>query len=371
MAESLLALRDILVRYGDKTALKVPRLEINSGEVLALLGPNGAGKTTLLKVMGLLQLPNAGEVYFNGAKAGASNALAIRRRIAMVFQEPLLLNASVYQNAALGLKLRGFPSHEIETRLRTWLERLGIAHLSARSSRSLSGGEAQRTSLARALALEPELLLLDEPFSALDPTSREALLRDFQRIMKDTGITTIFVTHDREEAFTLAARVGVMENGHLVQLGSRESLFMKPNSRRVAEIVGFENCLPGVVEGIDGNYTAIAIHGIRAYASRPLEVGAKVVACIRAEEIYLGRKSCEAEIPNRFTGTITELSSGMAGHRIVLDCGLFRLVALLGRKESLDIVPSEGEMVTVLFRPAAVHIIEDDEERQLQLRNVC
>ena len=361
MAESLLALRDILLRYGDKTALKVPRLEISSGEALALLGPNGAGKTTLLKVMALLQLPNTGEVYFNGAKAGASNALAIRRRIAMVFQEPLLLNASVYQNAALGLKLRGFPSREIETRLRPWLERLGISHLSARSSRSLSGGEAQRTSLARALALEPELLLLDEPFSALDPTSREVLLRDFQRIMKDTGITTVFVTHDREEAFTLAARVGVMQNGHLAQLGSRESVFMKPNSRTVAQIVGVENCLPGVVEGIDGNFTVIAAHGVRAYTTRRLEVGAKVVACIRAEDIYLSRESCEAEIPNRFTGKIIELLSGMAGHRIVLDCGLLRLVALLARKESLDVAPTEGETLTVRFSPAAVHVIEDDQ----------
>jgi tungstate transport system ATP-binding protein len=360
VAESLLALRDILVRYGDKTALEILRLEIKSGEALALLGPNGAGKTTLLKVMGLLQLPNAGEVYFNGAKAGASNALAIRRRIATVFQEPLLLNASVYQNAALGLKLRGFPSREIETRLRPWLERLGIAHLNARSGRSLSGGEAQRTSLARALVLEPELLLLDEPFSALDPTSREVLLRDFQRIMKDTGITTVFVTHDRDEAFALAARVGVMQNGHLAQLDSRESVFMKPNSRTVAEIVGIENCLPGVVDGIDGNYTVIATHGVRAYTTRRLEAGAKVVACIRAEDIYLSRESCEAEIPNRFTGKIIELSSGMAGHRIVLDCGLLRLVALLARRESLDVAPTEGERLTVRFSPAAVHVIEDD-----------
>jgi tungstate transport system ATP-binding protein len=359
VAENLLALRDILVRYGDKTALKIPRLEVISGESLALLGPNGAGKTTLLKVMGLLQLPETGEVHFNGAKAGASNALAIRRRIAMVFQEPLLLNASVFQNAALGLRLRGFAGHEIETRLHPWLERLGISHLSARSGRSLSGGEAQRTSLARALAVGPELLLLDEPFSALDPTSREVLLRDFQRIMKDAGITTVFVTHDRDEAFTLAARVGVMQNGHLAQLGSRESVFMKPNSRTVAEIVGVENCLPGVVEGIDGNYTVIATHGIRAFASQRFEVGVKVVICIRAEDIHLRRVGCEAEKPNLFKGKIIQVSSGMARHRIVLDCGPCRFVALLGRKESLDVVPCEGEEATVAFSPAAVHVVED------------
>jgi tungstate transport system ATP-binding protein len=359
VAENLLALRDILVRYGDKTALKIPRLEIKSGEALALLGPNGAGKTTLLKVMGLLQSPDTGEVYFNGAKAGASNALAIRRRIAMVFQEPLLLNASVFQNAALGLRLRGYAGHQIETRLVPWLERLGISHLSAHSGRSLSGGEAQRTSLARALAVGPELLLLDEPFSALDPTSREVLLRDFQRIMKDTGITTVFVTHDRAEAFTLAARVGVMQNGHLAQLGSRESVFMKPNSRTVAEIVGVENCLRGVVEGVDGNYTVIATHGVRVFVSQRFEVGIKVVICIRAEDIHLRGEGCEAENPNRFKGKIIEVASGIARHRIVLDCGPCRFVALLGRKESLDVLPCEGEEVTVLFSPAAVHVVED------------
>ena len=133
MAKSLLALRDILVRHGDNTALQIASLEIESGEVLALLGPNGAGKTTLLRVMGLLQLPASGMVYFKGTQADSSNALAIRQRIANVFQEPLLLNATVYQNAALGLNLRGPGSREIETRLRPWLERLGIAHLRERS----------------------------------------------------------------------------------------------------------------------------------------------------------------------------------------------------------------------------------------------
>ena len=259
MAESLLELSDVVVRYDDTVALQIPALKIHPGEVLGLLGPNGAGKTTLLRVMGLLQTPDAGSVKFKGIPVRPANALAIRRRIAMVFQEPLLLNNSAYQNAALGLKLRGMRSGEIADRLAPWLERLGIASLGSRSARTLSGGEAQRTSLARALAVAPDLLLLDEPFSALDPGSREALLRDFQRIVKEARVTTVFVTHDRAEAFAIADRVGIMADGRMLQLGAREDIFLRPASQTVAEIVGVENCLPGRVEETDGEFSIIAI----------------------------------------------------------------------------------------------------------------
>ncbi|MGH8526612.1 MAG: ATP-binding cassette domain-containing protein, partial [Gammaproteobacteria bacterium] len=223
MAATLLTLRDVTVHHGEHVALQRASLEVYTGDVLALIGPNGAGKSTLLRVMGMLQRPDNGTVLFRGENALNGNTLELRRRIATLFQEPLLLNATVYQNAALGLKLRGMASGEIHRRLWPWLERLGIAHLIARSARTLSGGEAQRTSLVRALVLEPELLLLDEPFSALDPGSREALLRDFQGIVSEMGITTAFVTQDRHEAFALANRVGVLNQGYLLELASRET----------------------------------------------------------------------------------------------------------------------------------------------------
>ncbi|MBI2211376.1 MAG: ABC transporter ATP-binding protein [Deltaproteobacteria bacterium] len=145
MAEALLALREILVRYGGSTVLQVAALSVRPGEVLAIIGPNGAGKSTLLRVMGLLEQPTEGRVYFRGREIEPKDSLAVRRRMASVFQEPLLLNASVYENAALGLKLRGLSQREAERRVRPWLERLGIVHLAGRRARSLSGGEAQRT----------------------------------------------------------------------------------------------------------------------------------------------------------------------------------------------------------------------------------
>ena len=360
MAESLLTLRNVSVRHGEHVALQNAALEVYAGEVLALIGPNGGGKSTLLRVMGMLQRPDQGTVVFRGQNALNGNSLELRRRIATVFQEPLLLNATVHQNAALGLKLRGIGRAEIDRRLGPWLQKLSIAHLAARSARTLSGGEAQRTSLARALVLEPELLLLDEPFSALDPGSREALLRDFQRIVKENGITTVFVTHDRDEAFTLANRVGVLNRGYLLQLDSRENVFLRPETEAVAEIVGIENRLAGVVETSDGDYVTIKINDVRILSQGRFRTGAEVVACIRPEEVSLGLAPSEATDSNRLTGKVSAVSSGTIHHRISLDCGGFNLIALVNRKESFHLDLSEGNEVAAAFSPTAVHVIGDN-----------
>jgi tungstate transport system ATP-binding protein len=351
---------DVAVYHGEHVALQGASLEVYTGDVLALIGPNGAGKSTLLRVMGMLQRPDHGNVLFRGKNALNANPLELRRRIATVFQELLLLNATVYQNAALGLKLRGISQLEIDRRLGPWLERLGIAHLAARSARTLSGGEAQRTSLARALVLEPELLLLDEPFSALDPGSREALLRDFQGILQETGITTAFVTHDRHEAFALGNRVGVLNQGHLLQLGSRENVFLSPETESVAEIVGIENRLAGVVEISDGDYVTIKINDGRVHAKGRFSAGTKVVACIRPEEISFSLAKCESNDLNRLTGKVIAVSPGMTHHRISLDCRGFNLIALVDRKESFDLNLSEGDEMTAVFSPTAVHVIGDE-----------
>jgi len=237
MAEALLELQGILVRYGGATIIEVPSLSVYPGEVLAVIGPNGAGKSTLLRVMGALESPAAGKVFFQRREVTRHNRLPVRRRMASVFQEPLLLNASVYENAALGLKLRRLDGRAAEQRVLPWLERLGIAHLARRQARSLSGGEAQRTSLARAFVLDPELLLLDEPFSALDPPTRDELLLDLETILRETGITTVFVTHDRNEAYMLGNRVAVVIGGRVLQIGATAEVFAQPVNEEVARFV--------------------------------------------------------------------------------------------------------------------------------------
>jgi tungstate transport system ATP-binding protein len=356
VAETLVALRKILVRYGETTALELDALDLTTGVIQAVIGPNGSGKSTLLRVIGLLQRPSSGTVLFRGQNAFAGNTLALRRRIATVFQEPLLLNATVYDNAALGLRLRGLPKREIAERLDPWLERLSIAHLRARLARSLSGGEAQRTSLARALSLQPELFLLDEPFAALDPVSREDLLRDFQTIIQRTGITTVFVTHDRSEAFSLASRVAVLRGGRLLEIGERDEVFFRPRSEAAAEIVGVENRLSGVVEYVDDDVSVIRVGHNRLNVAGRLECGTRVVLCLRPERVKVRRRDCHDL--NSLAGKVTSISRGMLHHRMVLDCGGIEIVALAHRTSRTIETLAEGDDVSASFDPCTVHVIE-------------
>jgi tungstate transport system ATP-binding protein len=358
VAETLLTLREIAVHYGAFTALEIKSLEIQRGEVLAIIGPNGAGKSTLLRVIGLLQRPSAGTILFGAENAVGGNSLHLRRRIATVFQEPLLLNATVYENATLGLRLRGLNGSEIERQITPWLERLGIAELRGQPARILSGGEAQRTSLARALALGPELLLLDEPLAALDAVTRETLLRDFQRIVKETGITTVWVSHDRNEAFSVAARVGVLDEGRLLQLGNRQEVFHRPRSESVARIVGIENRWRGTVEKADADSVIIDVDGTKICARGRFNAGAKVIACLKSDDISLSRSACEKYRSNCLKVRLIELSHGVTFHRTILICNTIQLVASIDRKTVADLGLAEGDELAASFLSASVHVVE-------------
>src|SRR3989449_6657146 len=181
-----------------------------------LIGPNGSGKSTLLRVAGLLERPTTGRVSCGGRAVDATHALAERRRMAMVFQQPLLADMTVAENVALGLAFRGVGADLAEARVGRWLERLNIAPLRGRRARTLSGGEAQRVALARALVVAPDLLLLDEPFAGLDAPSREALLPELAAILRGDRVTTVLVSHDRGEAQALADRVAVLMRGRIL-----------------------------------------------------------------------------------------------------------------------------------------------------------
>lgn len=233
----LVEIRDLSVKRGDHIALQLEQLTIRSGEVLAVVGPNGAGKSTLLLTLARLLKPERGKIQFSGQQASAESDTVYRRRIALVMQDPLLFDTSVFENVASGLRFRGISQDEIRHKIPLWLERLGVGHLSKRRAGQLSGGEAQRVSLARALVLEPKLLLLDEPFSALDPPTRSRLLDDLGALLKETGTTTVFVTHDLPEAAQLAGRVAVIIGNRLRQVGSPQDVFTSPADDDVAGFV--------------------------------------------------------------------------------------------------------------------------------------
>ncbi|MFQ5656625.1 MAG: ABC transporter ATP-binding protein [Candidatus Methylomirabilales bacterium] len=360
MAQALLTLQEILVRYGEVPILHIPSLAILPGEVLAIIGPNGSGKSTLLRVMGLLEQPTEGKVSFRGDAVTRENALPLRRRMASVFQEPLLLNTSVYKNASMGLKLRLLDRYSIEQRVRPWLERLGIAHLARRPARSLSGGEAQRASLARAFALRPELLLLDEPFSALDPPTRERLLLDLKGILQETGVTTVFVTHDRNEAFMIGDRVAVLINGRLLQVGPTTEVFAQPASEEVAQFVGVDTKIPGVVEKVSAGLARVCFDGGSMEVVGDFPQAERVILCLRPEDITLclpGGEDLKSSARNRLTCKVIKITPWGAHYRVAVKCGESRLVAFITRPSFLDLNLREGEQAVASFKATAVHVI--------------
>jgi len=233
----LVELADVLVSRREQPALQLDRLEIQKCELLAVVGPNGAGKSTLLLTLARLLTPERGSLLFNGQPADTIPVTEYRRRIALVMQEPLLFHTSVQENVALGLHFRGIPRNEIHQRVERWLDQMGILHLARRRAGELSGGEAQRVSLARALVLEPLLLLLDEPFSSLDPPTRNGILDDLASLLNQTATTTVFVTHDLSEAIRLADRMAVVIGNRLRQVGKADELFNSPADEEVAAFV--------------------------------------------------------------------------------------------------------------------------------------
>jgi tungstate transport system ATP-binding protein len=239
--KALIEVRDLLVKRGTVPALQLDQLAILEGEVLAVVGPNGAGKSTLLLTLARLLKPERGEILFNGQQASTESDTVYRRRIALVMQDPLLFDTSVFENVASGLKFRGMSKDEIRRKVPLWLERLGVGHLSKRRAGQLSGGEAQRISLARALVLEPELLLLDEPFSALDPPTRSGILDDLGPLLAETSTTTAFVTHDLQEAAQLSGRMAVVIGNRLRQVGQAETLFKSPADDEVARFLNHKS----------------------------------------------------------------------------------------------------------------------------------
>jgi tungstate transport system ATP-binding protein len=231
---ALIALRDLVVQRNDRDALGIDSLEIARGETLAVVGPNGAGKTTLLLALARLIQPSRGQILFDGRQLHEWDALEYRRRLSFVFQDPLLLDLSVEQNVGLGLRFRGLARGEIRRRAGRWLEQLGIEHLASRRASRLSGGEAQRVALARAFVLEPELLLLDEPFSSLDPQTRARLMDDLSALLGGDRRTAIFVTHNLNEAARLGQRVAVIVDGRLRQVGPARQIKARPADEAVA-----------------------------------------------------------------------------------------------------------------------------------------
>jgi tungstate transport system ATP-binding protein len=361
-AAPLLEVRGLRIRKGGADLLDIPSLAVARGETLSLIGPNGAGKSTLLLALSGIESPAAGELVFRGGPvpAGAA-ALAYRRCVAMVFQEPLLFDTTVFENVAAGLRLRGLAKAEIDRRVGENLARFRIAHLAARSARTLSGGEAQRTSLARAMAVAPEVLLLDEPFAALDQPSREGLLDDLAHTLRETGTTTVFATHDRAEAQRIADRVAVLEGGRVRQVGTAEEVLRRPADAFVAAFVGVENLLPVTLRSAAASKSLLASLGEVSLeiggAAQGMAAGTAGFLCVRPEDVVLAAAGGNgAPAANRIPGRIASVVLQGPLSKVTVDCGV-RIVAAVSGHVTRELALGPGCGVAVTLRPSDLYVI--------------
>lgn len=356
---AILEARGLKVVRGGNVLVDVPELAIMEGETLSLIGPNGAGKTTLLHALSYLSRPSAGEILFHGRSVGASySPLEYRRRLAMVFQEPLLFDTTVTGNVAAGLNIRGVNRAQAREIAFRQMKLFGIAHLRDRSAKTLSGGEAQRTSLARAFAVSPEVLFLDEPFASLDPPTRDSLVEDLEKVLSETKTTTLMATHDRNEALRLSDRLAVMGDGRIAQVDRPGVVMYRPVNEFVASFVGTETILEGNISETSRAALIINVNGSQFEVAGHGSPGDQVLLFIRPENVTLSVADAAAgtSARNTFRGTVARIVTMGFFCKVEISCG-FPLVAYVTPKsvEELGLRPGVG--VTASVKATSIHFI--------------
>ncbi|MBI4186807.1 MAG: ABC transporter ATP-binding protein [Chloroflexi bacterium] len=345
-------------RYGGQYVLKDVNLKVDRGEVFGLIGPTGAGKTTLLRLIDLIDTPSSGKIYFDGVDTAASGKLRfeLRRRMAFVLQKPVVFNASVYDNVACGLRWRRVGKRATRQKVEDMLEMVGLSAYKDRNARSLSGGEAQRVAIARAMVVEPEVLLLDEPTANLDPVSAATVEELIARIIERRAVTVVMTTHDMSQGQRLADRIGVLMDGSVLQTGAPREVFSFPRSRRVAEFVGVENIIDGVIVSNEDGLVSVDAGGKTIQAVSALAAGERVCACVRPEDVILAVSPPSSSARNMFAGEITRLVSAGSIARVEMDCG-FPLSVLVTKRSVDELGLEKGKRVYASFKATAVHII--------------
>ncbi|KUO50830.1 MAG: hypothetical protein APF76_01225 [Desulfitibacter sp. BRH_c19] len=355
MTIPLIQAKNLIWEIKGNTIIDVESFRIHEGEHAALIGPNGSGKSSLFKLLAYLQKPTKGEINFNALSRNKS-LIDKRREMAVVFQEPLLLNMTVYDNVAYGLKLRKVKN--IKGEVENWLERLKILHLKSRYPKNLSGGEAQRVSIARAMALKPKILFLDEPFTALDAPTKAQLLEEMNILIKQTSMTSLFITHEFSEIPFLADKVYAMSKGRIVQQGSLEDIFYRPINEEVADLVGADNQYEvEIAEKVSqDNYIVMeknSLLKIRVSIKNTILLpGPRVKALIRSEDVELGSGDV-----NSFQGYIKRIMPFGLHYKLTLDAGI-EISLIISKQQFLEINPKTKDRISINIKPNRIHLIE-------------
>jgi putative spermidine/putrescine transport system ATP-binding protein len=343
-------LENLQRRYAGVTALDGLNLTMAPGELVALLGPSGCGKTTALRLVAGLEQADGGRVVVGGKDV--TGQPTNKRDVGMVFQAySLFPHMTAWQNVAFGLQMRNVGAGQRRQRAEEMLELVGLSGFADRFAHQLSGGQQQRVALARALAIQPKVLLLDEPLSALDAKVRGRLRDEIRRVQLEVGITTLFVTHDQEEALAIADRVGVMHSGRIEQLGPPMAIYSRPATPFVAEFVGLTNRLPGVVRR-----GSVEVRGTSIPLVQPEAADGPAVALVRPEAVTIASDGEAATGP--LVGTVIATAFLGATSRVTVDLGDVTVLAQLPTSEAGAY--SAGTRVRLALRQDPVLIARDE-----------
>ncbi|MCK8778571.1 ABC transporter ATP-binding protein [Rhizobium sp. NTR19] len=352
---SFLVLENLRKSFGQIQVVKDFNMSINKGEFVSFLGPSGCGKTTVLRMIAGFETPSDGTITINGTNQ--TRLKTNQRNIGMVFQAYALFpNMNVFDNVAFGLKVAGKPKAEIESRVREMLKLISLDHLADRYPYQMSGGQQQRVALARALAPKPQVLLLDEPLSALDAKIRVSLREEIRQIQKQLGITTVFVTHDQEEALSISDRIVVMNAGRADQIGTPSEIYNRPATRFVASFVGTLNIIEATVIDPAANTVKVGDNTIILRESiGALKGGDKLSIALRPEagslsESARGDTALSGKvISSHFLGSVIRTKVDVGGNQISFD--------MFNSPDA--VMPREGEMVTLRFNASDFLIVRE------------
>ena len=330
-------------------SVKNINLEIKNGEYFVILGPTGAGKTLLLETIAGFHYPDTGRILIDDKDV--SFLPPEKRKVGFVYQEFMLFpHKTVFENIAFGLKIRG--EKNIKNQVEGMADLVDVKNILHRYQKTLSGGEKQRVAVARALIIKPKLLLMDEPLSALDALTQKKLRDELKRIHSETGATTIHVTHDQEEALVLGDMIGIMDKGKIVQAGTPEEIFRKPETEFVANFVGAENIFTGAAE-IKKDITEIKIKNVVLYSTH--KKSGKVNISMRPEDIIISKEKMESSARNVLYGKVVEIEDKGAIIQLKVECGL-PFVVVITRQSFLDLNINIGASVYLYFKAGNVHL---------------